>query len=252
MKRSVIEAHNQEAAAGRAASNIVPAELSAENIIVALDVANADAALDLVNRLRSTISRFKVGLQLYIAAGPPVVTRIIETGARVFLDLKLHDIPNTVGGAVESAASLGVEMLTVHLTGGQAMVRAAVEAAQQRLMIIGVTVLTSHDHESLRRVGVIEGTEKQVGRLARLAVECGAHGLVVSPHETAMIRSQFGRELIVITPGIRPAGADAGDQKRVATPHSAIRAGADYLVIGRPINRDPDPVGAVHRILAGE
>ena len=221
-----------------------------ERIIVALDVAQEDEALRLVERLASRISRFKVGLQLYTAAGPEVVRKIIATGAKVFLDLKLHDIPNTVEGAVESARTLGVEMMTIHLGGGEPMIRAALEAAEDRLIIVGVTVLTSQNDETLGAVGCSEGVANQVMRLAKLGVGCGIRALVASPQEAPALRTEFGEQVKIITPGIRPAGAVSGDQKRVTTPSEAIEAGADFLVIGRPIVDDPHPVSAVDRILA--
>lgn len=221
-----------------------------ERIIVALDVAREGEALNLVQRLGSRISRFKVGLQLYTAAGPEVVRKIVATGAKVFLDLKLHDIPNTVEGAIESAKTLGVEMLTIHLSGGEPMMRAALEAAEDRLIIVGVTVLTSQNDETLGSIGCNEGVSKQVLRLAKLGVGCGIRALVASPQEAATLRAEFGDQVRIITPGIRPAGATSGDQKRVTTPRDAIEAGADFLVIGRPIVADPQPLSAVDRIVA--
>ena len=222
----------------------------ADKIIVALDVATAEEAGLLVNRLRGQISRFKVGLQLYTAAGPDVVREIAKTGAKIFLDLKLHDIPNTVAGAVASAARLGVDMLTIHLSGGEAMIRAAVDNATTDLTILGVTVLTSMNEETLGSVGVSESVEKQVARLAMLALHCGVGGLVASPREAAALRAKIPGKMKIVTPGIRPAWAAAGDQKRTTTPRAALDAGADYLVIGRPIVADPDPVAAVKRVIA--
>ena len=221
-----------------------------DRIIVALDVARKEEALNLVHRLASRVSRFKVGLQLFTAAGPDIVTKIVATGAKVFLDLKLHDIPNTVAGAVESARTLGADMLTIHLSGGEPMVRAAVETAEDGLIIVGVTVLTSHSDETLGAIGCGEGVEKQVSRLAKLGLGCGIRALVASPQEAASLRSEFGAQVTIITPGIRPAGAVSGDQKRVTTPRDAIEAGADFLVIGRPIIADPHPLAAVEKILA--
>ena len=222
-----------------------------DKIIVALDVATGERALDLVRKLRvASVSRFKVGLQLYIAAGPKIVREIVQSGAKVFLDLKLHDIPNTVASAVKSALDLGVEMLTIHLSGGEAMVRAAVDAAGGRTMILGVTVLTSHTGETLTSIGVNEALEAHVIRLAKLGVTCGVGGLVASPKEAAVLRRQIPNNLRIVTPGIRPAWAAAADQKRITTPRAAIDAGADYLVIGRPIIADPDPSAAVQRVAA--
>ena len=221
-----------------------------ERIIVALDVAREDEALDLVQRLGGRVSRFKVGLQLYTAAGPDVVRKIVATGAKVFLDLKLHDIPNTVAGAVESARTLGTEMLTIHLSGGEAMIRAALEAAEDRLIIVGVTALTSHNDETLGSIGCSEGVEKHVLRLAKIGVGAGVCALVASPREAAMLRAELGDRIKIITPGIRPEGTTTGDQKRVTTPREAIQAGADFLVIGRPIVADPHPLSAVDKIVA--
>jgi len=222
----------------------------ADKIIVALDVPTEKEAVNMVNRLRQHVSRFKVGLQLYTAAGPNVVREIVRTGANVFLDLKLHDIPNTVRSAVASAVDLGADMMTIHLSGGEAMIRAAVEAAQGRTTILGVTVLTSQTDETLNSIGVRESVEAQVVRLASLGVKCGVGGLVASPREAAVLRRQIPAEIRIVTPGIRPSSAPAGDQKRVTTPQEALQAGADYLVVGRPIIADPDPVAAVQRILA--
>jgi orotidine-5'-phosphate decarboxylase len=222
---------------------------AADKIIVALDVATAEDAVALVTKLRSQISHFKVGLQLYTAAGPEVVREIIKLGARVFLDLKLHDIPNTVAGAVAAVNNLGVDMVTIHLGGAEAMIRAAIEAADKKLTIVGVTVLTSQTDESLKQTGISDPTDQQVMRLARLAAKCGVEALVASPREAAVLRAEFSDRVKIITPGIRPAGAATGDQKRITTPRDAIAAGADYLVIGRPIVADPDPSAAVEKIL---
>ena len=223
---------------------------AADKIIVALDVPTAEEALALVNKLRNQVSRFKVGLQLYTAAGPDVVRAIVATGAKVFLDLKLHDIPNTVAGAVKSAMSLGVEMLTIHLSGGEPMVRGAVEAGNGQITILGVTVLTSQNDETLGSIGVNENVADHARRLALIGVDCGVGGLVTSPKEARMLRSLVPREIRIVTPGIRPSGTAAGDQKRITTPRAAMEAGADYLVIGRPITVDSDPVAAVQRIVA--
>ena len=223
---------------------------ASERIIVALDVPTEEEALNLVQKLGSRISRFKVGLQLYTAAGPAVVRKIIATGAKVFLDLKLHDIPNTVGSAVESARALGVEMLTIHLGGGEPMIRAALEAAEDRAIIVGVTVLTSQDSETLGTLGCSEGVEKQVLRLARLGLGCGIRALVASPQEVALLRAELSDRVRIITPGIRAAGVAGDDQKRVTTPREAIEAGADFLVIGRPIVADPHPFSAAQKIIA--
>ena len=222
---------------------------NADKIIVALDVATKKEALALVEQLRAQISFFKVGLQLYTAEGPEIVRGILATNAKVFLDLKLHDIPNTVGRAVESAARLEVQMLTIHLSGGPEMIRAAVAARKNNLSILGVTVLTSADEETLREIGISDKIDNQVLRLAKLGVECGIDGLIASPREVKMLRQEFGGEIKIVTPGVRPNWAEAGDQKRATTPREAVAAGADYLVIGRPIVADPNPRQALTKIL---
>lgn len=223
---------------------------AADKIIVALDVPTKSAALDLVKQLRDAISFFKVGLQLYTAEGPAVVREILAIGAKVFLDLKLHDIPNTVAGAVESAAELGVEMLTIHLSGGSEMVRAAVAARKGSMSILGVTVLTSANDETLRELGISDKIDNHVLRLAKLGVAAGVQGLVASPHEVKKLRAEFGDKIKIVTPGVRPSWSEAGDQKRFMTPRQAIDAGADYLVIGRPITAHKNPPEAVAKILA--
>ena len=222
---------------------------TADKIIVALDVASKKDALDLVTQLRDQISFFKVGLQLYTAAGPDLVRELSRNGASVFLDLKLHDIPNTVAGAVASASALGVQMLTVHLSGGRAMLEAAVAKKSGNLQLLGVSVLTSSDEATLRETGVTSSVEKQVEQLAHLGVDAGINGIVASPHEIKNLRRIFGDKIVIVTPGIRPAHGDHGDQKRVMTPKEAFSIGADYLVIGRPITADKNPREAVQKIL---
>ena len=218
-------------------------------IIVALDVATNKEALGLVEQLRNQVSLFKVGLQLYTAEGPAVVREVISRGAQVFLDLKLHDIPNTVAKAVEAAAGLGVEMLTIHLSGGPEMVRAAVAADKEKMSILGVTVLTSANEQTLRETGVPGAVEDQVLRLAKLGLEAGVDGIVASAREIEGLRRELGDKFKIVVPGIRPAGSDAADQKRTMTPREAINAGADFLVIGRPIIADKNPREALDRIL---
>jgi orotidine-5'-phosphate decarboxylase len=222
---------------------------TADRIIVALDVATEKEALNLVAQLRGDISFFKVGLQLYTAAGPEIVRKILVEGAKVFLDLKLHDIPNTVARAVESAAELGVQMLTIHLSGGPEMIRAAVAARKENMSILGVTLLTSATEETLHEIGVSERLNKHVLRLAQLGVSAGIDGIVASPFEVQTLRAEFGDKIKIVTPGVRPGWAEAGDQKRFMTPRDAIAAGADYLVIGRPITAHPKPHEAVAIIL---
>jgi orotidine-5'-phosphate decarboxylase len=220
-----------------------------DKIIVALDVPAKAEALDLVKQLAPEISFFKIGLQLYTVAGPEAVREILATGAKVFLDLKLHDIPNTVARAVESAASLGVQMLTIHLSGGEAMLRAAATARPANMLILGVTVLTSLTEEALHQVGVSERINDHVLRLARLGQEAGIGGLVASPFEARTLRDEFGDNIKIVTPGVRPSWSDAGDQKRYMTPREAFDAGADYLVIGRPITAHANPRQVVVKIL---
>jgi orotidine-5'-phosphate decarboxylase len=221
-----------------------------DKIIVALDVPAKADAHDLVKRLTPEISFFKIGLQLYIAEGPDIVREIRDKGAKVFLDLKLHDIPNTVARAVESAASLGVQMLTVHLSGGEAMLRAAVSVRPANMSILGVTVLTSLTEETLHQVGVSERINDHVLRLAQLGREAGINGLVASPFEAKTLRAEFGDNIKIVTPGVRPSWSETGDQKRFMTPREALQNGADYLVVGRPITSHPRPLEAVEKILA--
>ena len=222
---------------------------AADKIIVALDVAAEKEALNLVAQLRGDISFFKVGLQLYTAAGPEIVRKILADGAKVFLDLKLHDIPNTVARAVESAAEFGVQMLTIHLSGGTEMTLAAVAARKEGMSILGVTVLTSLTNESLQEIGITERINQHVLRLTQLGVSAGIDGIVASPFEVQTLRAGFGDKIKIVTPGVRPSWAEAGDQKRFMTPRDALAAGADYLVIGRPITAHPKPHEAVAIIL---
>ncbi|HSV62624.1 MAG TPA: orotidine-5'-phosphate decarboxylase [Chthoniobacterales bacterium] len=219
---------------------------AAEKLIVALDVPTAKEGLALIDSLSGAVGLFKIGLQQYTAEGPV----LIRSAAKIFLDLKLHDIPNTVAKAVEAADRLGVKMLTLHLSGGAEMIRAAVAARKSDMLLLGVTVLTSSTTETLREIGVAGEISDYVLRLARLGVENGVDGLVASPHEARALREEFGGRIKIVTPGIRPAGADPGDQKRFATPRKAIDAGADYLVIGRPITAAADPRAAVEKIVA--
>jgi orotidine-5'-phosphate decarboxylase len=221
----------------------------ADKIIVALDVATKEKALELVDQLRDQISFFKIGLQLYTAEGPEIVRAVLSTGAKVWLDLKLHDIPNTVARAVESASNLGVHMLTIHLSGGSEMVRAATAARATDMLLLGVTVLTSATPETLREIGITDRVDDQVLRLARLGVEAGIDGVVASPHEIKKLRAEFASRIKIVVQGIRPTWAEPGDQKRFTTPRQAIEAGADYIGIGRPITAHPQPSEAVAKIL---
>lgn len=226
---------------------------SRDRVIVALDVADGAAALALVGALGDEISYYKVGLQLFTAAGAEIVRTLKRHNKRVFLDLKFHDIPNTVAGAVGSVVSLGVDMLTIHAAGGRAMIEAAVKAAaqaEQSPVVLAVTVLTSIDEGTLKSTGIADSPQEQVLRLAKLAVEAGAGGLVCSPQEVAAVRGNVGGRTKLVVPGIRPAGSAVGDQARVATPASAIDDGADYLVVGRPITAAADPATAARAIVA--
>jgi orotidine-5'-phosphate decarboxylase len=216
-----------------------------DRLIVALDVKGADAARALVDRLSGTVGMFKVGSQLFTAAGPQLVREIVGRGEKVFLDLKYHDIPNTVANAVAEACQLGVSLMTVHALGGKAMMEAAVGALPAvGSRLLAVTILTSHDQASLGAIGLAGPVAESVQRLARLAQEAGADGIVASPLEAEMIRGACGPDFLIVTPGIRPSGAKADDQARAATPAAAIRAGASYVVVGRPIAEAADPVAA--------
>ncbi|MGA2570427.1 MAG: orotidine-5'-phosphate decarboxylase [Terracidiphilus sp.] len=227
-------------------------EEARDRLIVALDVPSAKAAAELVKRLEGTCRWFKVGLELFAAAGPSVVESIVKRGHSVFLDLKFHDIPNTVAGAVRSAAALDVRMMTVHAAGGPAMLaaaRAALDGVANPPELLAVTVLTSMDAAQLRAIGTRRSPSAQVELLARTALGAGIRGFVCSPQEAAALRVLAGPEGILVVPGIRPAGGEAGDQKRIATPAEALRAGASYLVLGRPITQAPDPAEAADAIL---
>ena len=221
-------------------------------LIVALDAPNLSDALHLVDRLEETCMWFKVGLELFTAAGPTVVGALTSRGFHVFLDLKFHDIPNTVAGAVRSAARLGARLLTLHGAGGPAMLAAAREAALSQPnppQLLAVTVLTSMDAAQLAAIGV-EGTPaQQVERLARMGMQAGLRGFVCSPEEVSTLRGLTGPEGILVIPGIRPAGAAQGDQKRIATPADALIRGASYLVVGRPITQAPNPAEAAQQVL---
>lgn len=220
-----------------------------DRLIVALDFPTPAKALALVSVLSGSVSTYKIGLQLYTAAGPAIVQAVAATGAKIFLDLKLHDIPNTVAKAVAAAGELGVQMLTVHLSGGSAMLRAAVEAKPPGLSLLGVTVLTSASQETLDETGIDSELQTQVVRLAELGKKCGVDGLIASPKEIHVLRERVGQEMLLVTPGVRPTWAGADDQKRFTTPSEALHNGADYLVIGRPITANADPPAAIKRLL---
>jgi orotidine-5'-phosphate decarboxylase len=215
-------------------------------LVVAVDLSERDDILRLVDALHGVAGVFKIGLQAFIANGPSIVRELVARGERVFLDLKIHDIPNTAQHAIAEAASLGAFMATVHTAGGPAMLRAC---AQDSLLVLGVTILTSLDDASLAQIGFSGSAAENAVRLARLARECGLRGIVASPHEIARIREACGDELVILTPGVRPSGSDAGDQRRTMTPREAIAAGADYLVVGRPITGAADARSAALRIV---
>jgi len=228
-----------------------------EKIIIALDVGTKREALALAGMLKDA-RVFKVGMELFTAEGPALLEETVRLGKRPFLDLKYHDIPNTVAGAVRSATRNGVSMLTLHTSGGREMMAAAARAAREesvrtgkdRPLLLGVTVLTSLKEEELRRVGIDRSVADQVLRLAVLAKDSGLDGVVSSPHEIEIIKKECGGEFLVVTPGIRPAWAAVQDQKRIMTPAEAIGKGADYLVIGRPITGAPSPHEAFLKVLA--
>ena len=222
-----------------------------DRVITALDSPNWAEAELLLGRLPAANRRVKVGKQLFTREGPAAVAKLREAGRDVFLDLKFHDIPNTVAGAVASAAGLGAWMVNVHASGGPRMLEAAGEALagfRERPWLIGVTVLTSMDAAELRSVGVADDPEAQVRRLARLAHEAGLDGVVASPGEVAMLREELGRDFLLVTPGVRPEGAAGDDQRRTATPGRAMADGADYVVIGRPLTGADDPQAAWNAI----
>jgi orotidine-5'-phosphate decarboxylase len=221
-----------------------------ERLIVALDVPSAREARELVRQIGDAAGLYKVGLQLFTGEGPQFVRELVSSGQKVFLDLKLHDIPNTVGLAVKQAAEFGVNMLTVHGSGGAAMLRAAADAAAGRLTLLAVTVLTSMNDDDLQQVGVSGRVLDQALRLAALARAAGLDGLISSPREAAQLRKSLGEGFAIVTPGVRPAGADLNDQQRVATPAEAIAAGASHVVIGRPITHAADPARAANAIIA--
>ena len=214
---------------------------SRDRLVVAVDRSSRDDIFRLLDALHGVAGVFKIGLQAFTANGPALVREIVARGERVFLDLKIHDIPNTAGRTVAEVAALGAFMTTVHAAGGQAMLRACVNA---QLLVLGVTVLTSLDERELERVGFRGTPADNAVRLALLAKECGLRGVVASPEEIEVIREACGRDVIVVTQGVRPEGSEAADQRRMKTPAAAIAAGADYIVVGRPITDAPDPRAA--------
>ena len=227
-------------------------------LIFALDVASVPEAIELVKLLRNDVGMFKVGKQLFLHAGPDIVREIKGYGGEVFLDLKFHDIPRTVAKAGAEATRIGVRMFDLHASGSVAMMRQTINEVNKvcrtehlaRPKLLAVTVLTSLNRDDLKRLGVRSGVESQVVRLAKLAHEAGMDGVVASPHEVARIRKECGRKFLIVTPGIRPLKSAVDDQKRVMTPDGAIRAGANYLVVGSPIRDAADPVAAARAIVA--
>ncbi len=229
-----------------------------DKVFVALDVDTAQRALELVESLSECTRMFKVGSQLFTAAGPEIVRQINASGARVFLDLKFHDIPSTVAAAAAAATRLGVFMFNVHAAGGREMMRRAAESASriaqamgsERPLILGVTMLTSTDANTMAEIGIARTMEQQVTNLAAITAAAGLDGVVTSPQEAKLIHSAVQRpNFLVVTPGVRPADASMDDQKRVMTPTGAIRAGADYIVVGRPITAAEDPLAAAQKIV---
>jgi orotidine-5'-phosphate decarboxylase len=225
--------------------------VTANPVFVALDTTDPEYAYALATRLKPHIGGVKLGLEFFSAHGPLGVRPFADLGLPIFLDLKFHDIPNTVAGAVRAAAGLGVDILNVHAAGGPAMLKAAAEAARAtsvRTKVIAVTVLTSLSDADLEAVGQYGPAAQQVARLARLSHDCGLDGVVCSAHEIAALRAKLGSDFLLVVPGIRPKGADLGDQQRVMGPKEALDAGANILVIGRPITAAPDPVEAARAI----
>lgn len=230
--------------------------MSDPKVIVALDYNNEADALAFVEQVQPSSCNLKVGKELFTIAGPQFVRTLVQKGFRVFLDLKFHDIPNTTAHAVKAACSLGVWMVDIHTSGGKVMMEAVVNELNnlpqdvKRPLIIGVTVLTSMDQQQLNDLGINVTPQEQVLRLAKLAQEAGLDGVVSSAQEASLIKANLGKNFINVTPGIRPAGAEVGDQKRIMTPTAAIEAGADYLVIGRPITKAQDPMAVLAQINA--
>ncbi|HXH38626.1 MAG TPA: orotidine-5'-phosphate decarboxylase [Thermoanaerobaculia bacterium] len=229
----------------QATDRAITDRLATDCLIVAIDRSSRDEILRLADALHGAVGMLKIGLQAFIANGPPIVRDVMARGLKVFLDLKIHDIPNTAKRAVAEAAALGAAMLTVHVSGGQAMLRESVKAAEgSGTALLGVTVLTSLDDTELHRIG-FPGTSLETAlRMAKLAQESGLRGVVASPHEVAAIREACGSGMRIVVPGIRPEGSEAGDQRRTTTPAAAIAAGADYIVVGRPITDAGDPRAA--------
>jgi len=220
-----------------------------DRLIVALDFDSKEGALSMVEALKNDVKFFKVGLELFSACGRGIVTDIKKKGCEVFLDLKFHDIPNTVGKASAAVSSLGAFMFNVHALGGEEMMKKAKESAGSRSKVIAVTILTSMDENALKKSGINVNIEDEVIKLAALARAAGLDGVVASAKEAAAIRKKLGKDFLIVVPGIRPASAASDDQKRVATPQEAVSAGADYIVVGRPITAAADQAKAAKAIL---
>lgn len=226
-------------------------------LIVALDFNSEEKAVAMAEKLKSDVKFFKIGLELFCACGPKIVERIRETGCDIFLDLKFHDIPNTVARSAAAVTRLSPFMINVHALGGYEMMKRAQEAVTDEAersdvvkpKVLAVTILTSLDEKALKAAGIEDNMEKEVLKLARLAKEAGLDGVVASPSETKLIRKELGADFLIVTPGVRPEWAKANDQKRIATPKSALRDGADYIVVGRPITESKDPAEAAKAIL---
>jgi len=230
--------------------------VTTDPFIIALDIGGREALLQLAGALRGEVETVKVGLEAYANMGPEIIETLCGMGYRVFADLKLHDIPNTVRGAVRGLVHRGAGMITVHASGGKMMMEAAVEAAEEEArttgapqpLLLGVTVLTSLDEAGVVEIGWEGGAGKAVLSLARLAMGAGLDGVVASPREVSVLRRALGPEALIVTPGIRAAGVDVQDQARTATAREALAAGADYLVVGRPVIAQPDPAGALREL----
>lgn len=243
--------HRGDSSAHDEASQAVSQNDPRQRLIVALDVSTAAAAQKIVTAVGDSALTYKVGMQLFTAEGPQIVRDLVTSGRRVFLDLKYHDIPNTVGAAVSEAAKLGVSMLTVHASGGNKMLRAAVDAAKVRpeLIVLAITVLTSMGEDDLDTIGMHGSVKESVVRLASIALANGCQGVVTSAREASALRAELGDRFVIVTPGVRPAGSNVGDQVRVVTPAEAISAGASHIVVGRPITGAADPAAAASAIL---
>lgn len=225
--------------------------MKSDNLILAVDVPTASEALKWVDTLGDRVGYYKIGLQLFTAAGPELVKEIRKRGAKVFLDLKLHDIPNTVAKSIESIGELDVQMTTIHTLGGPTMMEAAVKAAEPfpDMQVLGVTILTSHSESELNDLGFDHSLAGQVMHLARIAYDSGLRGLVCSPLEVVPLRHELPEDLVLVTPGVRPEGSAADDQNRVATPEQALTDGSSHVVIGRPITQAEDPIAVVEGLL---